>query len=222
MITNLNIACVLVRGNVPYTVEYVRRLRSAVVRRLVFPHQFTVLTDEPNRFTGVPGIRVVEIPGVGHLPGWWAKVQLFNPAHFAEGQRVVYLDLDTLPVDSLDPIVGYPSPFALVPHAGNFQGRGRLRVVKNYNSSVMSWVVSPRTCSLYTDWTLDVTNRLWGDQDWIGERVPDADKMPIEWFPRLSEISGPPLPKGAKVILCKRPKNHEAAQQFPWFREMWK
>jgi hypothetical protein len=31
----------------------------------------------------------------------------------------------------------------------------------------------------------------------------------------------PPWPKEAKVVLVKKPKNHEAVERWPWFEAMW-
>jgi hypothetical protein len=74
---------------------------------------------------------------------------------------------------------------------------------------------------LYTSWTPDVARRLSGDQDWIGERLPDAHAMPREWFPRLSELAGAPPATPARIVLAKVPKNHIAAERWPWFKAAW-
>lgn len=60
------------------------------------------------------------------------------------------------------------------------------------------------------------------DQDWIGFRATAAKGMPLEWFPRLSKI-GPPetWSPSTKVILTKKPKNHDAVTRYPWFNEWW-
>jgi hypothetical protein len=84
----------------------------------------------------------------------------------------------------------------------------------------MVWDGGTQT-ELYTDWTPAVTQRLSGDQDWTGERLPQARGLPREWFPRLSEAVRPPWPAEAKVVLVKVPKNHIAAQEVPGFLEWW-
>lgn len=214
--TPLTVACVWVRGNVPYTAEYVTNLRAMVRRHLRHPHRFVCFTDQPWL---LQDIATIPIASVKPLPGWWAKLQLFNPERGLTG-RVLYLDLDTLIVGALDPIVEFDAPLALVPHAGTFQGRKGLAVVKRFNSSVMVFDAETTT-DLWTTWTPAVAARLWGDQDHIGERRPDAATMPAAWFPRLSEI-GATLPAEAKVILAKKPKPAEAAERWPWVREIWR
>lgn len=213
----VTVACVLVRGHIDFTVDYVRRLRSMVDRHMDRPFRFACLTDRTQ--AQMPeGVEAIPISHSRRLKGWWAKINLWKPGLF-EG-RVLYLDLDVLVVSSLAPIIDYPARLALVPDgAPNFQGKGDMRTVKRYNSSVMAWDAGVGT-DLFTEWTTVTARRLWGDQDLIGERLPNEATMPAEWFPRLSAVK-PPWPADAKVILSKCPKNHIAAQRWPWFAEAW-
>lgn len=214
---DLTIACVWVNGNVAYPLDYVTRLESMARRVVGAGFRFVCLTDRPWLLPA--HIESIPIARPVRLAGWWKKIELFNPAYAFVG-RVLYLDLDTLIVNSLEDIITFPAPFALAPHAGAFEGRHGKTVVKRFNSSVMVWDAG--TCdALFEDWRRDVADRLWGDQDWIGERRPDAAAMPATWFPRLSSISALPYPAGARVVLCKKPKNVEAAARWPWFREAW-
>lgn len=214
----ITVACVWVDGHVPYPQVYVERLASMVRRHLTVPSRLVCLTDRPWRIPADQW-QTIPIPNPKPMKAWWSKIELFNPAHDL-GTRVLYLDLDSLVVDSLDPLALYPTSFALVPHAGTFSGKGRFKIVKRYNSSVMVWDVGT-TSGLYTGWTPEVADRLHGDQDWIGEQRNNAETMPLEWFPRLSELNGNGIPHTARVVLCKTPKNEEAAQKWPWFREQW-
>jgi hypothetical protein len=218
---SLTVACVWVQGHVPYDVEYVARLASMVRRALARPYTFVCLTDQPR---AVPaGVTPLAVPSPRPLKGWWSKIELFRPARFTG--RVLFLDLDSLVVDALDPIVDYPAPFALVPHTGKpggtyEQGREGLTIVKRFNSSVMVWDAGTQT-HLFTSWTPAVAGRLWGDQDHIGEQSRGAAAMPMAWFPRVSQITAGPVPADAKVVLCKKPKNVIAARQWPWVQEVW-
>lgn len=213
--TPVTIACVWVDGHVPFQVEYVQKLRSMVKRFVDRPFRFVCLTDRPRK---VPRrVEPITITLPHGIKGWWSKVQLFNQAHKLTG-RVLYLDLDTLIVASLAPIIDYPAPFALIPHAGEFNGQGARAVVKRFNSSVMVWDAGTQP-RLFTDWDVMVTKRLWGDQDWIGEQCASATAMPLDWFPRLSE--GWPVRTSAKVVLCKTPKNEQAKRSHPGFAEAW-
>lgn len=226
----LTVACVLVRANVPFDMGYVERLRDGVRRHLPRQHRLVVLTDQPG---DVPGdAYAVRVPTPRGWPGWWSKLELFNPRHGLRGSTL-YLDLDVLPVNSVEPIVDHDGDFSLVPDAGNWRGRDGLKVVKRFNSSVMRFDAGPTYHHLYTEWTEDVTRRLWGDQDWIGERLPRGERFPIEWFPRLSElrfldavptalVESELRRRLAKIVLCKKPKNREAAASIPWVRDLWR
>lgn len=248
----ISVACVWVKGNVPYTADYVTRLYSMVARHLDRDFQFLCMTDRPTELgqalARLPpakrfetcAITVIPPPPPG-LAGWWSKLELFNPAHArALGSTVLYLDLDVLVVADLAPLIdfrvdGCLSNFALAPPGGNFRPLG-YHTVRRYNSSVMLFTPGPRLASLYEDFRpeharpSDATALpLWGDQDWIGERIIDADVMPAEWFPRLSHLDKEqeaPLVEaaraGARVILVKKPKPHVAAEKWPWFQEAWR
>lgn len=232
----ITVACVWVKANVPYTIEYLENLRRLVRRHLREEHEFVVLTDRPEQagaFKTIP----IEGPKVG-VAGWWSKIELFKPGRLTG--RIMYMDLDVLPVGELNPIARYDSDFALLPDGGTFRGRGHLRVVKKYNSSVMVWDdrAHAKTRKLYMSFDKDVIKRLWGDQDLIGEVLPYEETMPGEWFPRLSEWTGKvgdesrlaevplstmlKLVPDARVVLSKKPKNEQAAEQWPWFEEAWR
>lgn len=214
----LTVACVWVKGNVPYSAEYVARLQRMVARHVSAPYRFVCLTDRPDALpTDVESMTITRYP---RLFGWWSKLALFTPGRFSG--RVLYLDLDSLVVGSLDAVVQYRSSFALVPDAGQFQPSTKHRVVRRFNSSVMVWDADGRTDRIWDQWSLDVAKELWGDQDWIATVMPEADTMPIAWFPRLSAIQGGPVPAEAVVVLAKKPKPSEAALRWPWVDAIWR
>jgi hypothetical protein len=217
---SLTVACVWVNGHVPFGVEYVDKLRTMVERHLAREHRFVCFTDRPKQLARDMDHIRIDTPPAG-IKGWWSKLELFNREAGLTG-RVLYLDLDTLVVDALDPIVDFPSPFALAPHAGTFNGKDGLLVIKKFNSSVMVWDAG---CNhdLYDNFTPAIARTLWGDQDWIGTVCPNAAAMPAEWFPRLSEVVGtwPAMEPDAKVVLCKKPKNAEAVKTLRGFAEVW-
>ena len=213
----LTVACVWVNGHVPFTVEYVTKLHAMCHRWIDRQFRFVCLTDHPEMMPS--GVHPIVIASPGKLKGWWSKVELFNPNHNLTG-RVLYLDLDTLIVNTLDAILDYPAEFALAPHAGTFNGKDGLQVVKRFNSSVMVWDAGTQD-HVWKNWTPKIAQRLWGDQDHIGEQCPFAAAMPAEWVPRLSEFVWPNWPLTAKVLLCKRPKNAMAVKTLPRFAEAW-
>ena len=222
--TDLTVTCVFVRGPYPYTPEYVIRLERMVRKHLARPFRFVCLTDQPKAFKAP--IETIEIQSMlaDGVIGYWNKIRLFDPEMGFKG-RMLFLDLDTLVVSDLAPIVDYPAPFALCEdelaherpvHAINSAG---LAIIRKFNASAMVWYAGLNR-DLFEAWTPAVTGRLQSDQDWYAERYPNAAAMPYQWFPRISRVQ-PPWPDDAKVVLVKTPKNHIAAKQWPWFEPLW-
>lgn len=217
----ITVSCVFVNGHVPFTKDYVTRLRSMVARHLSMEHRFVCLTDRPSYFKGTD-ICTVEIPPpTTGVFAWWRKLHLFDSSiKELQSGRCMYLDLDTLVLKSLDEIANFNAEFALVPDdAPNFHGKELRVTVKKFNSSVMVWNGGEHN-DLFKDFRVSISRRLWGDQDWVGERKPEAVTMPKEWFPRLSQCLDGPTSE-ARVLLCKKPKNTEAARTIPWVKEVW-
>lgn len=222
--TPLTVACVLVAGPVAaFNADYVVRLERMVRRHLARPFRFVCLTDGSRGALPAPIETIPIQPAAGQV-GYWAKVQLFNPALGLEG-RVLFLDLDVLVVADLAPLVDFPAPLALADDvvvqmrpdvAVDRFGR---RLVRKFNSSAIVWDAGTQD-ALFTRWRRSDAERLSTDQDWIAEQVPAAAAMPLAWFPRISAVR-PPWPDEARVVLCKKPKNHEAVERWPAVREWW-
>jgi hypothetical protein len=236
MTAGLTVCCVLVDGPVKgFSVDYVVRMHRMVRRYLSRPFRFVCLTDGTRGPLPAP-IETIRIPSCGQdVPangrGYWAKLQVFNRTNGLEG-RVLYLDLDTMPVAPLDPIVDFPASLALttdafvVERAHLDTDRYGRKLVRRFNSSVMVWDASQHPGGLNEQLfdTVEIADmlRLSTDQDWIGEQAEWAKGMPLEWFPRLSKIGPPETWRPEfKVILTKKPKNHDAVTRFPWFNEWW-
>jgi len=223
----LTVACVFVHGPYPYTAEYVIRLQRMVARYVKLPHRFVCLTDRANELPA--DISVIPIASMSSVvprngAGYWNKVRLFDPTLGLTG-RVLYIDLDSIIVAYLDPIIDMPASLALttdalvVERAHLDTDRFGRKIVRRFNSSVM--VFDSGACDdLWQRWTPLVAQRLSTDQDWIGEQAPDAKGMPIEWFPRISQVR-PPWPAEAIVVLVKKPKNIQAVERWPELDAWW-
>lgn len=98
----ITVACVLRSGGL-YDWLWVERLKRGVARHLTLPHRFVCLAD-----TRVP---CDQIPLRTQWPTWWAKLELFRPGTL-KGQ-VLYFDLDTVIVGSLDRIAAHPHRITL-------------------------------------------------------------------------------------------------------------
>jgi hypothetical protein len=84
----LQVLCV--RTGEKYSIDYVLRLRNMVSRHLSLPYEFCCLTDN-----------VINEVNCRHTPykGWWGKISLFENVG-----PVLYFDLDTVILKSLDPL----------------------------------------------------------------------------------------------------------------------
>jgi len=124
----ITVACVFWGDK--FSDDYVYNLKSMVERNTTVPHQFVCFSDRE-----LEGIKTVKlIPG---YEGWWNKMQMFN-TDFKLGNRVVYLDLDTLIVDNIDWLLEYDGMFMGIEDLGAVNKhqpelKGRLQ------SGVMSW-----------------------------------------------------------------------------------
>lgn len=99
MRSKLTVACV--NEGTKYDPKYVHILYNMVKRHLDMPFEFICLTDKPENYADAPFKAIKEQSG---LPGWWAKLGLFNRANGLSG-RVLYLDLDVVVVSSLDKFI---------------------------------------------------------------------------------------------------------------------
>ena len=166
-------------------------------------------------------MRPIAIAHDPRLPGWWAKLRLFDPSLGVRG-RILYLDLDTLVVGSLAALAETPTPFVTIEDRDSQFHPPQRQVIKRFNSSVMAFDAGVYA-DLWTAWSPGVAERLWGDQDWLAERHPESQVWPAAWFPRISSLtSAGALPPAATVILVKKPKNEVVADQWPWFNAIWR
>jgi hypothetical protein len=215
------IACLWVRGHLAYyTRDYVARLAGMVSRHMDREYRFVCLTDRPK---DVPkGVEAVKVPALPDgVKAWWWKLRAFDPAVGLTG-RVLYIDLDSIVVGSLAPLLDMPASLALAPDTGSkFHTKDTgLKLVKRFNGSVMAFDAGTHA-DLWSRYTEKLTRVYWSDQDVIGLWKPDAATFPTAWVPRLSTLEDRPGPEAA-IVLAKKPKPHVAAVGIPWVREAWR
>lgn len=196
----LTVACVLWMGEFEqrhYSPAWVYRLREMVAAHLPRAHRFVCLSN-----VDAPGVET--LPLLTDWPGWWAKLEVFNPA-LDLGDRVLYLDLDVFVTGDLQPIVDVPSSLALMPPSHVF---GALRprvlpgVVRRYQASCMVFD-PPAGRELYEECTADTRTLFRSDQDWIGHRLPECPTMPREWFAKAKQCRHG-VPPGVRLVLAHR------------------
>lgn len=185
----LTVACVNVGNYEGRGDEYVRRLRSMVDRHLSQPHRFECITQSDK-------------------PGWWAKIDLFQPGRF-EG-RVLYFDLDTVITGELDTLASHKGTVYLT----DWGWKHNL-----YGNAIMVWDAGEHE-SVFRRYTPDVAKRLRGDNDWMFE-LGGWDRLPpgLNVSYRYHAKNGPP-PGAVTVSLHGRPKCHEVTSG--WVPEYWR
>ena len=104
--TSLIVACV--RSGEKYPIHYVDRLKRGVARLSTIPHRFVCLTDQHEK---VEGVENIDIGRLG-LTSWWCKMAMFNP-DWRGNDRLVYLDLDTVVIGNIDPLLVLETEFAI-------------------------------------------------------------------------------------------------------------
>ena len=184
----ITVACVEVGNYLGRGEEYVTKLRAMVARNLAAPHEFVAIRESDK-------------------PGWWAKIDLFQPGRFTG--RVLYLDLDTVVVGPLDPVAQYPGIVHL-------QDWGWPQ--NDYCSAVMVWDAGQHA-DAYERFTPAVMQQFRGDQDWLThlggwEALPKGVHVSYRYAAR----KGPPA--GASTVSFHgRPKPHEVGG---WVAECWR
>lgn len=168
--TELNVVCL--KWGSKYSSDYVNKLHSMVSRHLTLKHQFICITDDPRDLH--EGIITKPIMQES-LQGWWHKLSLFADNAYNLQGTVLFFDLDIVITSNIDDLIHYkPGEFCI------------LRDLQNphtYNSSVFRLAVGSQT-AVWSDFIKrkdDITQTLWGDQDWISEKINTAQIWPQDW-----------------------------------------
>lgn len=99
-----------------YGPEYVNRLRNGVARNLSYPHRFICFTDDP---TGIDSsTEIFPLPELGlppeHKDLRWRKLALLGKDVFGLQGTALFLDLDLVVVDRLEPFFDQPGRFLII------------------------------------------------------------------------------------------------------------
>jgi hypothetical protein len=157
----ITVACVFWGDK--FSEDYVYNLKSMVERNTTVPHQFVCFSDRE-----LEGIKTAKL--ISGYQGWWNKMQMFN-TDFRLGNRVVYLDLDTLIVGNIDWLLEYDGMFMGIEDLGAVNEhqpelKGRLQ------SGVMAWDYRLNS-HLWNRFTSSgESQRYRGDGEYLNHIVP--------------------------------------------------
>jgi hypothetical protein len=206
------VACVLKLGGV-YNRDWVHALKRGLRRHLT-DCEFVCLTDDASVEP------IWRVPLKHNWPGWWSKFELHRPGLFSVGSRILYMDLDTLPVGSLVDLAAYNGPFAMLsdfyqPHL--------------YASGVMTWTAG-ETDAIYNRFVRDGAKVKPGRSDpfyaaVLGKRIvrlQDVFPGQIVSLKRhcnpAKGAKGPPV--GARLV-CFHGKPRPDDQRAAWAHVAW-
>jgi len=209
----LNIVCVNAGNYLGRGADYVNILADMVARNISdkTAYKFICFTDTPQAIDIEVDIRPLPVDG---LTGWWNKLSLFKDGLFPEGDRILYLDLDTVITSGLDEIIKYDGEFAIL--------RDFLRQ-EGCQSSVMIWKAG-NNIEIWEQWVAAGKPQTeYGDQIWIEKIVhPDylQDLYPDYFVSyKLSAIKEPP--KNSKMVIFHgQPRPDEIIDG--WVPKVWK
>lgn len=161
-----------------YTPDHVYLLKRMVERHLSMQHEFVCITDKPEQFEGK--INTVLLDRKTFIPRtMFAKLMLWRPdIGSIIGERILYLDLDCVIIDSLDPIVDRSEDVVLW-HNPKFKGRTGRRT--RYNTSIMLLTAGARP-HLYEKFKPKVhpaelkTFCTGDDQGWVSHKLSWTDE----------------------------------------------
>ncbi|WP_409309911.1 hypothetical protein [Pectobacterium sp. B1J-3] len=136
-------------------------------------YESVCLTDAGN----IPGVKT--IPLQHNWPGWWSKIELFNPKHPVIGKRdIFFIDIDTVITGDLTELmktagmvmltdffgIGHNAPNLPLPASGV------MKIPYEYKESV--WEKFLENPKYYMEKC--TTKDQWGDQGFIGSIYPNV------------------------------------------------
>lgn len=141
-----------------YGIEYVNRLYSMVKKNLTVPFEFHCLTEDSE---GVrPEVLIETLPEL-ELHTWWYKLLIFKEGFlgFSNEDKILFLDLDIVILNSLDPLVSYSDEFCISADTTE----------QTYNSSVMCFYANKYPFIWESFWAQKdyIMHHYHGDQDWV-------------------------------------------------------
>lgn len=233
---SVNVLCI--KWGKKYGPEYVNRLHNMVRRHLHRPFRFVCLTDDAQGID--PSIEVKPIPPIGfdefdqRKPwtfghGWLKLTSFAKPLYDLEG-RTLFLDLDIVIVDSLDPFFDQPGEFVVIKEWDKKDGTG--------NTSVYLFTVGAHVDALdhLRNGYPKVVEEVRNEQEFITGYLGRQGKVsywPEEWcrsFKRhcmrrgiMGWFAPPVIPPGARVIAFHgkpNPPDAIAGISGKWYRRV--
>lgn len=227
-----------------YTAHDVNVLYRMVERHLSLPHRFVCFTDDPSGLDdGIEHFPLPEVRVPEHLQREaWRKLGTFSdPLADLQG-TALFLDLDIVVMDSLDPFFDHPGEFCIIhnwTHPDRIVGNSS---VYRFPIGAFSWVIDR-----YHRDPLAAREKYRNEQAFLSHQLTDAGHRlsywPADWcisFKRhcmpnrlLAPFLAPRRPERARIVVFHgHPKPDEAIRgewkgrfkkmrPTPWIADYW-
>jgi len=186
----VNVLCIK-WGNL-YGPEYVNKLYRMVSRHLNQPFRFVCLTDNTDGL--LPQVETLPIPAMD-IPAHravspWRKLTLFSEQLGDLQGKALFLDLDVVILDSIDPLFEYADRFTIIE---NWTQKGR----NIGNSSVYAFEIGRYAHVLehYRTHQSEVLERFRNEQMYLSWKIGDLKFWPRQWCQSFKFHSIPPWPQ---------------------------
>ncbi len=209
-------------------------LQRMIAKHYAKPHRFVCVTDDTTDLKGIETIPLwddyasLPSPNGKHNPSCYRRLKLFAPdAGVLFGERVIAMDLDTVIVRDIAPIVDRSEDFIIWGET-DFPRR------QWYNGSLWSLRTGSRP-QVWTKFDPKTSPKMaakagarGSDQGWIsyilgpGQPTWGREDGIYSWRKHLLPKGGD-LPADARIVAFhghRDPWGYEA-QHFPWIREHW-
>jgi len=190
-----------------YGPDYVNKLASMVSRHSAASPRFVCFTENTKGLDSEIETHPLPAPD---LEGWWNKVALFGPDLPDLGERILFLDLDTIITGSLNEMLTYNADFVMKANEYSI----------GFSTTAFLLKVGSRP-ELWDQFTPDIAGRLRGDQDWAGLMAPDAETWPLDWCVDYRLKAAQTIPENAKLV-CFGDTPNPADYPVPWVQEHWR
>ena len=170
MRNKVNVVCL--KWGTKYGVEYVNKLYSAIAKNTKIPFKFHCFTDDAS---GLDKKIIAHDLPYKNLEGWWNKLYLFSDdIKIPSGERIFYVDLDTLITKNIDDLMSVKSSKITVLRDFMF---GIAKSTTTVGSGLMSWSHGTYT-HIWKAFIADPDGAVemmtpHGDQAWVEHMVPE-------------------------------------------------
>ncbi len=169
---------VCLKHGTKYNYDYVNKLYNMVTRHSTIPFGFACITENPVGLN--PNIKVIPLPNVPNISGWWYKPWVFSKELPLQG-TILFLDLDLVVIKNIDEMWDYcPGRFCII---RDFN-RSTIKDWNKFNSSIFKFEKGAYSF-VWENFINDtkITKKMHGDQDWIFSQIKTNFQFwPDDWI----------------------------------------